>query len=613
MAIEIGGNKDRQIKVSGNDNEIVRLVKMMMRKLKTIVIAVMSVSLLLGFAYSYADTMPQDDIPQQDTVVQPTVKATAPQQKVVTTADRREAEMYYQQSQTLSAEKKPKEALVAINHALALDPDNIKYLRTRAELASWVDDMHLMLADNEQILRLRPNDPTALRNAADAESRLGDRLDRASTYYKRYLALKPSDKQAYLDYASVEIWQEDYPRAKSILEEYRQRFGDTKEYYAHLARLYASAGWYDEALALNQKAVSKGYPKDYEYFMTQAYAFQAAHRNKEMLDSVDQLMKLQPNSEETRVNSLEMVTPLRSSITVGAGYSYDTQVVQVFQTPVAADIYLTPDTRFLVHGLYEYLRASANSGVLPITGGNSTYDTSGTVGLSHRLSQYISVEGNVGALYVKQKSTRPIFNVGTTVNLSPRASVQYTFSRDLFRPDQIRIFSPRSVSFPIMQNANLLHLHFEPWLDNNWDIYGNYTHLSDGNNMGDVVVWPKIGIIRRHGSLTLDAGLRGELLSFSRQLSNGYYSPKFSQLYLATLTGYYGITHNTGVSIYLAGGINKDETYSHFYPAGDVSAELIMGLYQDWQLVPSISYSYRGAPGTPYQVTTAMLSLTRRF
>jgi Tfp pilus assembly protein PilF len=523
----------------------------------------------------------------------------------------RNAKLRFELSKAYSGVNDPKRALRAINGAVRLQPNNITYLKQRGMLAYWNSDIPTMDNSYARILKLRPNDAEAILGAARAKSGLGQFAE-ASDYYARYIKLKPQDRAAYLAYASVEIWQENFRKARTILAAYKKRFGNTVDYRAYSARLYASAFWYDNAFEFNNPLLKKQ-PKKYYYLVTQTIAYKAANRNEDSLRTLGQLTKVQPKSEETQFMNLYVKTPLRSSLTLGGRYLEDSQNVHLKQTSLLGNIYLTPSTRLLLSTLYERISATKNSGVRPVTGGTSTHDTSGMIGLFHQFSTLFSVVGNVGALGIHKRSTRTIFDVGTTLNFTQQFSVQYEFSRDLFRPDQIIVFSPKSVSLAIMQNANMLHVHVEPMLQRYLDVYGTYTTLSDNNAMKNLIVWPTAAIVRRN-TLKLDLGVQGELLAFNHRVSNGYYSPKLAQLYLVTLYGYYGISQNMGLNISMAAGVNKDETFHNFYPSGDITASFTVGIYKDWQLVTNLAYSYRGNPtNKPYQIGTAWLLLTRRF
>jgi hypothetical protein len=163
-----------------------------------------------------------------------------------------------------------------------------------------------------------------------------------------------------------------------------------------------------------------------------------------------------------------------------------------------------------------------------------------------------------------------------------------------------------------MQSANLFNLNLQPTLNKYLNIFASYINLSDGNRSWEVIVHPSMAVIRRD-TLKIDLGLSGNWYSFENRLSNGYYSPKLAQLYLATIDLYYGIKTTSAFSLTSGLGSVKDETMSKYYLAGDINLKYVYGIFKDWQIALQGGFSYRGNPTSPYTIKTVSFVLTRRL
>jgi len=93
------------------------------------------------------------------------------QQKAPLTATQKRAAKYYHLSQNLGSLNKPKKALEAIDKALALEPNNVKYLAHRSAIGYWTDNIPVMINSNEHILKVSPNNASALLGMARANVR----------------------------------------------------------------------------------------------------------------------------------------------------------------------------------------------------------------------------------------------------------------------------------------------------------------------------------------------------------------------------------------------------------------------------------------------------------
>lgn len=459
-------------------------------------------------------------------------------------------------------------------------------------------------------IKENPNNSEAILRIARAYERK-DNYFAAGKFFHKYLRLRPNEKKIWLDYITIEIWQDDFRKAMQLLEEYKRHFGITNDYLAYKARIYALVGWFRLALKINTPLLKKN-PKNYYYLITQAIAYRNGNQPKESVVILKKINQVQPNSDETRFMNHYILTPIRSWVDAGGNYLFNSQDVAILHVFANANFYITPTTYLILRGLQENAFASLDSGLAPITGGTSTYDTNGSVGIYHRFSPYFAVRATGGALHIKDRNNFFIYDVTGYFNLGDRAIFTYEHSRKLYRPGLFIVFSPRSISLQILQEGNSFHLSAEPALDSHFNFYGYYTTLSDRNKFWELIFWPSTSIIRING-WKVDIGANMDLLSFNQRLNNGYYSPLLAEIYLGTLQLHYGIGLNKAISFSAGMGGVKDETFNNLHLAADLSAEFIYSISNNWQIILRGSYSYRGNPTNPYHSTSFFAVLTRRL
>ena len=142
-------------------------------------------------------------------------------------------------TQVYSILNEPNRAFVEIEKAVELDPKNIEYLKSRAQIANWIGKSEIARDSYKRILALSPDDETLL-NLARTEAWAGE-LDKSAGDFKKYYAKHPEDKDALLGYVETECWRGNFPSALSLLEKYRTGFGETTDYLKMKARILASA------------------------------------------------------------------------------------------------------------------------------------------------------------------------------------------------------------------------------------------------------------------------------------------------------------------------------------------------------------------------------------
>lgn len=515
--------------------------------------------------------------------------------------------IYFQLSQSYySGEDEPQKALESIDRALELDPNNIKYLKAKAVISNWGGSTDIAVGTYKRILELSPEDETALLDLARSQS-WNDELDDSVKNYKLYLEKYPEDGEVLIEYASVEGWRGNYPAALSILERYREKFGETDDYLKQKARTFAWAERPAPALELNAPLLEKT-PQDYELHVTNTIAMHYAERPQEAVESLQVLEKLRPHSLEVDSIKRFVMTPLRSYVKGGLKYYHDSDSLDIIYTYLQGEYALSPVT-FLRAGIEnDHLHADQGSGYEQIDGKENIWYSNPWIGISHRFSQNVAAEGDIGGSIAGDKNKVPTYRLAFDFRFSDEFSMKFERDYDYF------IISPRALSLGIRIGQNRVQLIWKPDLKYYVYAQAEYDTLSDDNEKFEVMLAPRRTFLRT-GKFNLDLGITALWYGYEKQnLDHGYWDPELYQSYLITGYGYWKINEDNGVSIVLSGGIQKDETVSTFREGLDVNVEGLFGIYRDWMLVVSggLTHNIQQRTGA-YDGVSAGLWLTRRF
>lgn len=488
--------------------------------------------------------------------------------------------------------------------------DKIKYLKQQGEFASWKNNLPKMENSYARILALQPNNADAILGMARACSWQG-KLSCAITHYTCYLKIRPKSADALIELSDVYRQIESFRQSRSLLCTYRNYFGATKRYRAQLAKLFASAGWYNTATALNAPLLAKE-PKNYDYLVTQFYAQHTAREYDCAANTLRKICRINPNGPETPYLNTILPMPTRTYVSLDEQVLHDSHTVEISETGLNGHYFFNTTTAIHFTALYEYAKAT-DINYTPVSGGDSIADTSGKLGIFHQFSPCLSAEANLGVLSIEDNLNFGIGNFNARWWPTENMALVYRFSHDLYRPNNLTISSPRSISLAILETNNFVHMHFEPALQFNIDSTGEYNRLSDGNNLWHFNIWPNTRLFSCPG-LTMNVGVIADWYSFDRVLpNNGYYSPLLSQSYLGTLSFYHGFNMNNAISISGSLGLQKDETYPDFCLSSDINMDLVFGVFKNWQLDLIAGYSYRGSPTDAYDLWSARITLTRRL
>ncbi|ASQ44587.1 tetratricopeptide repeat protein [Legionella clemsonensis] len=517
--------------------------------------------------------------------------------------------LYKMLSEIYATSDKPQLALAAINQALALDPVNLDYLSAKGKLAAWAGDKFQMEASYAKILLLKPQDQEAMLQLAHA-LRWQGRTDDAICAYQKFLKLYPKIAEGWLHYAEVLSWTENYLCACNALAQYRRLKGITTEYLTKQARFLALAERYKSALAVNTPLLKKD-PDDLYLLTTQVTALVKGFQIKNALGYLQKINKLYPDEKQVKSLNNLILTPLRTNVNLGSEYISASDTTKILSIPLTAQYFLTPTTSLLFRGLYERATAAIGSGLETYNGNHSIFDESAMIGFATQVQSLFNLSALAGGVKVQNENNHGIYEINFNPNVGETAKFTFTNLRNLYRPYLVPQ-SPRSISLQIMEARNSAYLEWQPFIQKYLNILVSHSELSDTNSYWHYNIWPKARIFgSEHWKVTV--GLNADIWQYKKRLGNGYYDPLNFNGYEGTIEAYYVQSENVGYSLSSGFGMQKDETFPHYYYEEDLAFQAFWGLYTDWQLRFKGGYTLRKNPTGNYHAWSTGLILTRRF
>ena len=507
-------------------------------------------------------------------------------------------------TQVYSILNEPNRAFVEIEKAVELDPKNIEYLKSRAQIANWIGKSEIARDSYKRILALSPDDETLL-NLARTEAWTGE-LDKSAGDFKKYYAKHPEDKDALLGYAETECWRGNFPSALSLLEKYHTDFGETTDYLKLKARVLASAERPTAAMTLISPLLEKS-PDDYEVIFSQAVAQHYANRPREALNSVGILERLRPLSPETDGIKKFVMTPIRSNVELGVDFYADSDHLDIFTSKLRGTYFLRPETFFEAGVINDVLTAEKGSGLEQLNGDEEALHTRAWLGVGHRFSPKVAMAAQLGASSAEGEVRVPTYNLSVDLQLSDELKVRAEKDYGYY------VVSPRTVSIGIRRDANRLQVTWSPDLNYTIDTNFSYNTFSDDNTLWEVLLGPRRAVLRSE-KLNLDIGLNAWWFGFDEDFNNGYYAPELYQRYMVTGFSYWKINEENGVSFIVSLGVQKDNTMDNLRFGADASFEGTFGIYRDWmfKIKGAATNNIRQGTGA-FKALTVGAALTRRF
>ncbi|MDR3391223.1 MAG: tetratricopeptide repeat protein [Sulfuriferula sp.] len=515
-----------------------------------------------------------------------------------------DANLFYRLSQTYPDLKDVKNASAAIERAVQLEPRNVEFLRARADLAAWGSDYATALDSYNRILAIIPDDPGAILGIARIRAWQGE-TNQSAKYYKMYLAKYPQVQVVRAEYIEVEAERGDYALAMELLEKYRQQFGETASYQKLKARVLAWADRPTPSLAI-VNALHPTMADDYELATTNSLALSSAHRPRDAVASLSELVRLDPGSKETYDTQRFIKTPLRSNINFLFGYQASSDDITIKQVGVNGEYVISPETRLLAGTDKQWLNAAVGSGFETASGETNSEYNRAWVGVRHLFTPKVSMDAQVGGGSTSGSSNF-LYEVGADLQPKDNLSMRLSRRQDLYA------VSPRAASLGIEQYANTLTTSWAPNLRYTVDSLLAYDTYSDGNRRWEVELEPRRAFVRNQ-YLNLDLGVGGRWFSYKEDPGNGYYAPNMYRRYSVSAYSYWKLSDDNGISVTASAGPYKDNTMDGYRTGGDLVVEGVFGLYRDWMLDARASLSSYGAGATgAYRSRQFEVIITRRF
>jgi len=516
------------------------------------------------------------------------------------------ASLYAKLSQVLILDKRPVAALSTIDKAIALEPDNLEYLRTQASLANWSGDYALAVRSYQKILD-NTKDHQVLMQIALTNSWSGQ-LDIAAQSFKEYLALYPDEKKVYADYARTEIWRGNYPEAEKILNTYAERFGDDDDMRKIRADLYARAEWPNASHALYTPLLEKD-PDDYMLNYTKTLALFYDQRPIEAIESLEKVERLQPQSKDSIDLRKFVTTRYRSKVKGSGFYLKDIDNIEHSIFSLYGTYYIDPNTSIYVGGEYDRLEASSSSAYINIDGTQSSDVTRKGIGISHRVNEYVEADLLLGQEKGDDGSI-PFGRAEVRIDLHDKSTLFLNASHGYY------MISPRSVSMGVERTHTGALLELRPTLSDTILIQGEYDMFSsETNNRWSGLIAPRHAVVRRE-SWSMDLGIKAWLFGFDKNLDQGYYDPELFESYMGTVHANYRFSQDNELFIMGGAGMIRDSTMDAYRPGGNIDLIGTFGIYQDWQLQVRTGYMNNQREtwgGDYYDAYYLGLSLLRRF
>jgi hypothetical protein len=427
--------------------------------------------------------------------------------------------------------------------------------------------------------------------------------DAATRTMREFVAAHPDDQAAVLDLARYLTWSGDYAGAKSVLDTHPQAARGSEGQVA-LAGVLAWGGWIRTAQQVNAAPLATD-PDGLLPNYTQAIALRQSARPRAALPYVAAVKRARPDGKDAR--DLERSVRIHTDSFVALDYQHgsDSDSLERSQPTLRAELAQGEALRWTAElGRWNY-RAPLSSPFASLGGARSLDENRGLVGLRYAPSLYTTLSAAVGR--------SSIDGDGTTLW---RLGLDHRFS-DSFRTDLLvdhdRVAaSPRSLSLGLDRTSATGHAQWTPDLRWTGDLWLRRDHFSDSNDGTDWNAALRRAIVRQPGVM-LDLGASAEHLSFDHNPAHGYYAPDDYRRYALTANLYVGLGEDAGLSVQAGLGRQRDETFTAWRRANDVSASLVVGIFSPWQLSVNAGYSERVLNTGAYEGRSWGLTLTRRF
>ena len=188
----------------------------------------------------------------------------------------------------------PGEALLEINQAVKLKPDDIEYLTARANIANWNNKFDIALDSDKRILALSPDNAQALTGISFVESL----IKKAHAT----LDVKPiSVFDQFINQSNNEALLHHYNLAAAYMKKAIKLKPNDPDLYKKLSEIYASAKQAALALSAINQALNLA-PRNLAYLRARATLAAWKGDKTQTLDSYERILLLKPHDQDALLN-----------------------------------------------------------------------------------------------------------------------------------------------------------------------------------------------------------------------------------------------------------------------------------------------------------------------
>lgn len=515
------------------------------------------------------------------------------------------ADLWIRISRIQATRDRPAEALAAASRAVELEPRNLEYLRARAELATWAGDYAAAADSYERMAALGGGRETELGLARIAGWR--GRIAESIGHYRAYLRAVPGDSVATIELARQETWRGNARGALAVLDGYRERFGETRDWRIERARALTTGNRPRAALDV-VRPVIEATPDHYEARLVHTLALAEAGRRDLALGSLDTLAGLDPGNARTAETRAWVRAPIRTSLRPRFEFYDDSDAVQHYLFGLDAAVALSPMARVVATVSTTDVHSEPGSGLAPVSGEDEIREAGGDIGLVGNFGGVLELEGRLGGRRVEDDGPET-FTWLAAARLTPSDRVGLVLEGQRTLLD----VSARSLDLGIKRTGARARLRVSPAIGWTIETGGSRDSYSDDNGRWEANLVVTDGVLRRQ-LVNLDVGLASRWIWFDEDLDNGYYDPGRYEQHLAVLSTYWKLSDQAGLSLRGAVGAFKDDAIRSFERSIETAGEATFGITTDWSLVARAAWldNVRSVTGA-FNAVGAGIYLTRRF
>jgi hypothetical protein len=347
--------------------------------------------------------------------------------------------------------------------------------------------------------------------------------------------------------------------------------------------------------------------RDYDALYTQVLALKQARRFETAVQSLDVINNIKPDAKDSKDLNRFVKTDLRPSFTADSRFSSDSDTIDIYGLSFSGMNPINNERYFRAGVDLEWMSAETSSGLNAVSGEENIQTTGGWLGLEGRVAKNLWALGHLGYESSDVNSSAVQYKAGLAYRPQDTLRLSFLSSHGLHSA------SPKAVSLDVERTANVVRAIWNPKIEYIIDTQFGYDFFSDDNQSWYLSLAPRKAVVRGEW-FNLDVGASGRWMGFKDNLSNGYYNPDFYQQYLAVFMAFIKFNDDDGLSIVVAPGIQRDDTFVDFQFSGNFSFEWTVGLYRDWMLkVRGSLIESRGVLNRPYNQQAVGLNITRRF